>query len=334
MSWHYSQALGAAYSGANSSGGLPSAPASSTPTPAACSSPAKTTARSRPSRYGTTSAPSMESRGVAWWILSLVASRARTSPSPELAKDSTASAADSGPKWHESFARWDRATCSWKTPQLSLLEGSDVFSETWPRWGMMQRGECSALSMPELPTSESESGSWATPIGPAAMLPTPTATRYGNNQSGSEGAAVRPSLDAMASKNLWPTPTVCGNYNRKGASAQSGDGLATAVRQWPPPTAQDAKNNGAPSQVVRNTKPLNAEVGGPLNPQFVEWLMGWPLNWTSTEPMPPATWAAWCKAHGCPTAPPDCEASATAKCRQWCASHGVFYHRQKTQDTA
>lgn len=38
---------------------------------------------------------------------------------------------------------------------------------------------------------------------------------------------------------LWPTPTVCGNYNRKGASANSGDGLATAVKMWPTPCARD-----------------------------------------------------------------------------------------------
>jgi len=43
---------------------------------------------------------------------------------------------------------------------------------------------------------------------------------------------------------LWPTPTVCGNYNRKGASATSGDGLATAVNRWPTPTARIHKGGG------------------------------------------------------------------------------------------
>jgi len=43
---------------------------------------------------------------------------------------------------------------------------------------------------------------------------------------------------------LWPTPTVCGNYNRKGASATSGDGLATAVNRWPTPNAGDSKQTG------------------------------------------------------------------------------------------
>ena len=81
---------------------------------------------------------------------------------------------------------------------------------------------------------------------------------------------------------LLPTLTVSGNYNRKGASKTSGDGLATAVkRMLPTLTAQDAKNNGSPSQMLRNTLPLNAVAGGPLNPQFCEWLMGYPIDFTA-----------------------------------------------------
>jgi len=36
----------------------------------------------------------------------------------------------------------------------------------------------------------------------------------------------------------WPTPTVHGNYNRKGSSKKSGDGLATVV--WNTPTTMDS----------------------------------------------------------------------------------------------
>jgi hypothetical protein len=36
----------------------------------------------------------------------------------------------------------------------------------------------------------------------------------------------------------WPTPTVCGNYNKKGLSKKSGDGLATMVAKWPTPTTK------------------------------------------------------------------------------------------------
>jgi DNA (cytosine-5)-methyltransferase 1 len=42
----------------------------------------------------------------------------------------------------------------------------------------------------------------------------------------------------------WPTPTVCGNDNRAGASPTSGDGLGTAVRLWPTPRADEARTSG------------------------------------------------------------------------------------------
>ena len=56
--------------------------------------------------------------------------------------------------------------------------------------------------------------------------------------------------------------------------------LEVAVQMWPTPTVQDAKNNGGPSQRQSVPLPLNAEVGGALNPTWVEWLMGFPLGWT------------------------------------------------------
>jgi hypothetical protein len=82
----------------------------------------------------------------------------------------------------------------------------------------------------------------------------------------------------------WPTPTVCGNYNRKGASATSGDGLATAVLKCATPTARDWRS-GKTSQATmeRNSRPLSEQIGGSLNPTWVEWLMGWPLGWTDLK---------------------------------------------------
>jgi hypothetical protein len=103
-----------------------------------------------------------------------------------------------------------------------------------------------------------------------------------------------------------PTPTVDGNYNRKGLSKDSGDGLATFVRKLPTPCATDHKTGYPDSpagraQRAQRAKPLRdtAAPGGQLNPTWVEWLMGWPLGWT------------------------DCAASATARYQPWCASHGI-----------
>ena len=151
------------------------------------------------------------------------------------------------------------------------------------------------------------------------------------NRSDSPKAALRPTLGAMAKHSLWPTVTVNGNYNRKGASAKSGDGLATAVANWPTPTAslgtkggrvtpRKSKEGGTlieavsarrwptPARVqpgrvatptardsrsgkasdathAKNSRPLSEQIGGSLNPTWVEWLMQWPLGWTDLKPL-------------------------------------------------
>ena len=65
-----------------------------------------------------------------------------------------------------------------------------------------------------------------------------------------------------------------GKYNRK---------LEEAIAFLPTPTTQDAKNNGSQSQMERNSLPLNAVAGGKLNPEWVEWLMGYPIGWTDLK---------------------------------------------------
>jgi DNA (cytosine-5)-methyltransferase 1 len=95
---------------------------------------------------------------------------------------------------------------------------------------------------------------------------------------------------------LWPTPTVKGNYNKKGLSAKSGDGLATAVKKsslWPTPTTRDYKGGRKPEtlqakgRLPSNSLPdsVNHAEGetGQLNPEWVEWLMGFPIGWTESK---------------------------------------------------
>jgi DNA (cytosine-5)-methyltransferase 1 len=107
------------------------------------------------------------------------------------------------------------------------------------------------------------------------------------------GVLDRAEAEAMISGSLtpprmekWPTPTVCGNYNRKGASPTSGDGLATAVLKCATPTARDWRSGKASDATMeRNSRPLSEQIGGSLNPTWVEWLMGWPLGWTDLKPL-------------------------------------------------
>jgi len=69
-----------------------------------------------------------------------------------------------GRKWQGSLARYDHASCLWRTPQTSFLAGLDVFSETWPRWGLMLHGECSEVTMPDCFTAGRECGLLPTPL--------------------------------------------------------------------------------------------------------------------------------------------------------------------------
>jgi hypothetical protein len=96
---------------------------------------------------------------------------------------------------------------------------------------------------------------------------------------------------------MWPTPTVCGNYNKAGLSAKSGDGLATAVAKWMTPNSRDWKDTG-PIQGNRKSPNLGTQVGGSLNPTWVEWLMGWPLGWTDCAPLATDKFRQWRQQHG------------------------------------
>jgi hypothetical protein len=58
------------------------------------------------------------------------------------------------------------------------------------------------------------------------------------------------------------------------------------LRFWPTPTARDWKSGKGKTQAERGQTAgpsLSEASGGSLNPQWVEWLMGFPLGWTDLE---------------------------------------------------
>ena len=112
---------------------------------------------------GTMSEHSEAKTGEAVSISSPGVSLVRTSAQQGRAQGSTEPGRVSGLNLLGSLARFDPASSSWKTPQCSLVEGLDEFSETWPDWGLMLRGE--SYQRPTLvpPTSENGSGYWHTP---------------------------------------------------------------------------------------------------------------------------------------------------------------------------
>ena len=146
------------------------------------------------------------------------------------------------------------------------------------------------------------------------LFPTPTTMDHIDRKG------MRPSRAATNRKSgylsemikMYPTPTrVCeeggeqshlvertksGGFvsRRKGSGITYGSKLSDAMiyleKMYPTPTARDYKDLGyqptwkpsrdqsVPRTVLKNNKP-----GGKLNPTFVEFLMGYPMNWTKIE---------------------------------------------------
>ncbi len=270
MSWHYLQGREEASWAGTSSDGAPSALLSLMPTPAASSSPGNATDASHDSQSGMTSGPSTGTHGADTLTSFPVGSPARTSAQPERVPESTENVPACGVKWRESSARFDLGSCGWKTHRCLFPEDLPWSSVTLPKWGMMRAGVLWERITPEPRTGGIGAGSW----------PTPTAFDATTCTKG-PGAVHK-------------------DRNRRAMGGNGGPSrnLREVVRM-PTPSANDWKGSSQPGQrrgQLTDPAMCVIEAGGSLNPNWVEWLMGWPLGWTSTEPMPESTWAAWQRA--------------------------------------
>jgi hypothetical protein len=169
-----------------------------------------------------------------------------------------------------------------------------------------------------LPTSATESGLWPTPCLPgnggtngkaklkAMLWPT---IRAADGERGGRGDLIQAIRGNENSHyKLWPTPCASearqGYQNRNNGKKGSQKSLTTVVvdaqkEKFATPTKADAQGGPGRSDKRTGGDNLRTQVGGQLNPTWVEWLMGWPLGWT------------------------DCASSGTDKFRQWLHSHGV-----------
>lgn len=123
----------------------------------------KMTDFSRLSRFGVMCKPLTASHGADVLTWYLAGFPVRTLAQPEEAQELTVSAPECGRTWQGLLARYNPILSLWKTPQCSLLEDLDVFSETWPRSGTMRNGCAYQRKSAERRISGTESGYWPTP---------------------------------------------------------------------------------------------------------------------------------------------------------------------------
>jgi len=319
MSWHYSQALEAAFSADSSAGSAPCAPSSGTPTHGTFWSPDKTTDASKPSQSGMTFRPSTVAHGKALLTWYLAAFRARTSARPARVPGSMGNAPECGGTWRESSLRFSLDSSLWRTHRCLWEEEVPESQVTLPRWGMLDaHGVLWERTTPEHLTSGIESGSWPTvrstdgerggrgdliqairgnPNSHYKSWPTPHGMSKDGKTNGPSGNELGRAVN-QAERFATPTSSMVTMADMEQAKTAGNSpnrpSYAEAKAMWATPTA----SVGGPEPKGKTGRKLVTQVGGSLNPTWVEWLMGWPLGWT------------------------DCDASATAKFRQWSRSHG------------
>lgn len=230
-----------------------------------------------------------------------LASRARTYHSPAQVPDLPEPVRDSSGRYYEPFAWFDHEARCWRTWQRCLVEGWTSFSGTWPRSGMTRNG-IAYRRAPLVPlTAETEYGS---------CLPTPEASNTKAIALRSNGRSPRNFLAPI------PTPRPCSGLRSSGANRTE---ILRALEEWPTPRATDGSHGGrvtprkgrqggnlveaavsartfatptsrdwrsgkaSPETLAKNSRPLSEQIGGALNPTWVEWLMGFPLGWTALD---------------------------------------------------
>jgi len=194
------------------------------------------------------------------------------------------------------------------------------YSGTWPDSGMMLNGVSYRLRTSAPRTSGGGSSSWPTPnasdchghqyqysngnhakktltlVGKARKWPTPRVRGLLGGTGSQEmllslmasGKMTKEEFLAIAQRKTWPTPTVQDSKNKGGPSQfkRNSIPLNAIVKMFPTPKAQNAKapcphGQGGPG--LQEAVFSEEKIVGQLNPMFVEWLMGFPINWTESE---------------------------------------------------
>lgn len=171
---------------------------------------------------------------------------------------------------------------------------SEPFWQTYKRLATTSRGRSSLRRrMSEHRTGGKGSGLWPTPTRASADK------EVVNSHRGANIVAV--------AKQMWATPrSTDGSHGGRVTPRKSKEGgnliEAVAARNFPTPSSRDWKSSNASQETMnRNSRPLNETVtqgaGGHLNPEWVEWLMGWPISWTSLAPLPKEHFDDWKAKH-------------------------------------
>ncbi len=266
MSWHFSQALVAAYSQANCLDGALFAPLRSTTTlEAYCWRDSETESLDL-FQFGMTSQPSTQDLGAELLTWYREGFRASMSALPAPCGDAAASTetkAGCGTSTCESLTSASLDSFGGRTRQPSRIKDSAASFERWPSAGTFHDGQLLELQTLGCDTQESDSGS---------LLPTPTARDWKDTPGMTD---VR--KDGKTRNDRLPMLLF---------SLVRSAGIA-----WKTTTPSDAR--------TVSVRGLTVTIKGPkYSPELPEWIMGWPIGWTDLSPLGMDKFQRWQLEHG------------------------------------
>ena len=225
------------------------------------------TCRSSPS--GMMWLPSTEIPGAEQLTFFAEAGHARTSLRRVKEQELPESVRAYGRNMRDSLERCGLALFSGKTHHCFALGDLESSSKIWPRWGIMLDGECSELGMSVRRTSETECGSWPTPLArdwkdsintvPPSRMKDPGKATLGQKIAILSGTPTQPT---------YATPRCKGHEHYE-----------TVEERW---GAEKAVRNNTLASVQAHHQ---CHRTSQLNPSWVEWLMGWPIGYTDLKPL-------------------------------------------------
>ncbi len=176
---------------------------------------------------------------------------------------------------------------TWQGYCQSLLPGfveedSELYSETWTKWGIVLDGHAMELPMLERRTNESECLLWHTPD--CSDRRSPKSKQQGlSNQAKAYWRTPQSHNGAQGPKSKM-------FYEKCLKTGQSAITLVDQVKNWPTPAARDSKGSNSAKHLstghhinqLANKVKLN-KTEGQLNADWVELLMGLPIGWTDID---------------------------------------------------
>ncbi len=183
-------------------------------------------------------------------------SPAKTSPLLGNKQDWMANVLDFGLKCTELLAKYDQKKSLWKTHQCSLFEDLIESQEAFPKSGMTVDGQLWELMMSKHPIKEKEYG-----------------LQDIENKNG--GCRLK-----------YPTPTAHDGKGRCTHNSLIRKNGTSRIDQLANFVVFGYFNQGRNETVKTSYQ---------LNPDWTEWLMGWPIGWTSLKPLSKEEFIKWLK---------------------------------------